>query len=146
VIDVSSFIIFRSTTPIQPASTASQANMCRFLVNTFLPVHASSTDYSQVYKGSDEILLSKLILDPTHSILTQSFDSRLRLDMRRPHNGQWLFPESRALLIPLLQVMDLALDTIPTPSLAQNPASSLQQLLPGTASTFNELPPRLHPI
>ncbi|KAL2075282.1 hypothetical protein VTL71DRAFT_225 [Oculimacula yallundae] len=45
--------------------------MCRFLV----------------YKGSDEILLSKLILDPTHSILTQSFDSRLRLDMRRPHNG-----------------------------------------------------------
>lgn len=34
---------------------------------------------SQVYKGSDEILLSKLILDPSHSILTQSFDSRLRL-------------------------------------------------------------------
>ncbi|KAB8296707.1 hypothetical protein EYC80_002127 [Monilinia laxa] len=45
--------------------------MCRFLV----------------YKGSDAILLSKLILDPTHSILNQSFDSRLRLDMRRPHNG-----------------------------------------------------------
>lgn len=45
--------------------------MCRFLV----------------YKGSDDILLSKLILDPTHSILTQSFDSRLRLDMSRPHNG-----------------------------------------------------------
>jgi glutamine amidotransferase len=41
----------------------------------------------KVYKGSDEILLSKLILDPSHSILTQSFDSRLRLDMRRPHNG-----------------------------------------------------------
>jgi hypothetical protein len=33
----------------------------------------------QLYKGSDEILLSKLILDPTHSILKQSFDSRLRL-------------------------------------------------------------------
>ncbi|KAI9687766.1 MAG: hypothetical protein M1822_001846 [Bathelium mastoideum] len=45
--------------------------MCRFLV----------------YKGKDEILLSKLILDPTHSILTQSYDSRLRLDHRRPHNG-----------------------------------------------------------
>lgn len=45
--------------------------MCRFLV----------------YKGSDEILLSKLILDPTHSILTQSFDSRLRLDTRSPPNG-----------------------------------------------------------
>ncbi|KAM7199227.1 putative glutamine amidotransferase DUG3 [Naviculisporaceae sp. PSN 640] len=45
--------------------------MCRFLV----------------YKGSDEILLSKLILDPTHSILRQSFDSRLRLDTRRGQNN-----------------------------------------------------------
>ncbi|KAF2705903.1 N-terminal nucleophile aminohydrolase [Pleomassaria siparia CBS 279.74] len=45
--------------------------MCRFMV----------------YKGKDEILLSELILNPTHSILTQSFDSRLRLDRRRPHNG-----------------------------------------------------------
>ncbi|KAI9837321.1 MAG: hypothetical protein M1819_000395 [Sarea resinae] len=40
-----------------------------------------------IYKGRDEILLSKLILDPTHSILKQSYDSRLRLDTRRPHNG-----------------------------------------------------------
>lgn len=32
-----------------------------------------------MYKGRDEILLSKLILHPTHSILTQSYDSRLRL-------------------------------------------------------------------
>ncbi|KAK0639038.1 nucleophile aminohydrolase [Cercophora newfieldiana] len=45
--------------------------MCRFLV----------------YKGSDEILLSKLILNPTHSILKQSFDSRLRLDTRRGQNN-----------------------------------------------------------
>ncbi|TQS34723.1 hypothetical protein Golomagni_04882 [Golovinomyces magnicellulatus] len=45
--------------------------MCRFLV----------------YKGSDRILLSNLILDPTHSILTQSFDCRLRRDMTRPQNG-----------------------------------------------------------
>ncbi|KAI5840171.1 nucleophile aminohydrolase [Morchella snyderi] len=44
--------------------------MCRFLV----------------YKGSNPILLSDLILNPTHSILTQSYDCRLRLD-RRPHNG-----------------------------------------------------------
>ena len=51
--------------------------------------------FHQVYKGSDEILLSKLILDPTHSILTQSFDSRLRLDMRRPHNGMQAVPLSR---------------------------------------------------
>ncbi|PHH83308.1 hypothetical protein CDD82_2278 [Ophiocordyceps australis] len=45
--------------------------MCRFLV----------------YKGSEEILLSKLILDPAHSILKQSFDSRLRLDTRRGQNN-----------------------------------------------------------
>ncbi|KAI0123017.1 nucleophile aminohydrolase [Xylariales sp. AK1849] len=45
--------------------------MCRFLV----------------YRGSDEILISKLILDPTHSILKQSFDSRLRLDTRRGQNN-----------------------------------------------------------
>ncbi|KAF6231529.1 hypothetical protein HO173_010281 [Letharia columbiana] len=49
----------------------SQEKMCRFLV----------------YKGKDEILLSKLILEPQHSILTQSYDSRLRMDHRRPHNG-----------------------------------------------------------
>ncbi|KAI5305492.1 dynamin-like GTPase mgm1 [Ascosphaera pollenicola] len=45
--------------------------MCRFLV----------------YKGRDDIRLSKLITEPTHSILTQSYDSRLRLDRRRPVNG-----------------------------------------------------------
>ena len=32
-----------------------------------------------IYKGRDEILLSKLILEPSHSILTQSYDARLRL-------------------------------------------------------------------
>ncbi|KAK1144007.1 glutamine amidotransferase subunit [Aspergillus melleus] len=45
--------------------------MCRFLV----------------YKGSHEIRLSKLVTEPSHSILTQSYDSRLRLDNRRPVNG-----------------------------------------------------------
>ncbi|KAL8942986.1 MAG: hypothetical protein Q9216_001342 [Gyalolechia sp. 2 TL-2023] len=45
------------------------------------------TPRRKLYKGKDEILLSKLILDPQHSILTQSYDSRLRLDTRRPHNG-----------------------------------------------------------
>ncbi|PWW79526.1 N-terminal nucleophile aminohydrolase [Tuber magnatum] len=44
--------------------------MCRFLV----------------YKGTNPILLSDLILNPTHSILTQSYDCRLRLDSL-PHNG-----------------------------------------------------------
>lgn len=32
-----------------------------------------------MYKGKDEILLSKLILEPAHSILTQSYDCRLRM-------------------------------------------------------------------
>jgi len=45
--------------------------MCRFLV----------------YKGSKPIILSKIVTEPSHSILTQSYDSRLRLDVRRPHNG-----------------------------------------------------------
>lgn len=40
-----------------------------------------------MYKGRNPILLSDLILNPTHSILTQSYDCRLRLDHRRPHNG-----------------------------------------------------------
>ena len=45
--------------------------MCRFLI----------------YSGASPILLSHLITSPTHSILTQSYDSRLRLDQTRPHNG-----------------------------------------------------------
>ncbi|KAJ5166910.1 uncharacterized protein N7482_005691 [Penicillium canariense] len=45
--------------------------MCRFLI----------------YKGQNEIRLSKLVTEPSHSILTQSYDSRLRLDNRRPVNG-----------------------------------------------------------
>lgn len=45
--------------------------MCRFLI----------------YSGHSPILLSHLITSPTHSILTQSYDSRLRLDQTRPHNG-----------------------------------------------------------
>jgi hypothetical protein len=64
--------------------------MCRFLVSVQAVLGAEAcTNAPQVYKGSDEILLSKLILDPTHSVLTQSFDSRLRLDLRRPHNGSF---------------------------------------------------------
>ncbi|SMR47698.1 unnamed protein product [Zymoseptoria tritici ST99CH_3D1] len=45
--------------------------MCRFLI----------------YSGQSPILLSHLITSPTHSILTQSYDSRLRIDHTRPHNG-----------------------------------------------------------
>lgn len=61
-----------------------------------VPIFGDSDDVSpihqlliwiQVYKGASPILLSSLILEPQHSILTQSYDSRLRLDTRRPHNG-----------------------------------------------------------
>jgi glutamine amidotransferase len=84
--------------------------MCRFLVRYQISQVKSlkAPNSQQVYKGKDEILLSKLILEPQHSILTQSYDSRLRLvnplpscqtclklpanlpssqDTRRPHNG-----------------------------------------------------------
>ncbi|KAI5290446.1 hypothetical protein KEM52_000443, partial [Ascosphaera acerosa] len=40
-----------------------------------------------IYKGRTDIRLSKLVTEPTHSILKQSYDSRLRLDRRRPVNG-----------------------------------------------------------
>jgi len=53
--------------------------MCRFMVNYSQNVSIHGTHKTQVYKGKDEILLSELILNPSHSILTQSFDSRLRL-------------------------------------------------------------------
>ncbi|KAI5810945.1 nucleophile aminohydrolase [Peziza echinospora] len=39
-----------------------------------------------IFKGREEILLADLLLRPAHSILTQSYDCRLRLD-QRPHNG-----------------------------------------------------------
>ncbi len=45
--------------------------MCRFLI----------------FKGKEDIKLSHLLTRPAHSIINQSFDSRLRLDLRRPING-----------------------------------------------------------
>ncbi|CCH58909.1 hypothetical protein TBLA_0B00660 [Henningerozyma blattae CBS 6284] len=45
--------------------------MCRFLI----------------FKGKEPIQLSHLLTRPAHSIINQSFDSRLRLDTRRPMNG-----------------------------------------------------------
>ncbi|KAI8972753.1 nucleophile aminohydrolase [Pilobolus umbonatus] len=45
--------------------------MCRFLL----------------YKGKQPILLAHLITRPKHSIVNQSFDSKLRLDLVRPLNG-----------------------------------------------------------
>ncbi|ODV88408.1 hypothetical protein CANCADRAFT_4545 [Tortispora caseinolytica NRRL Y-17796] len=45
--------------------------MCRFLI----------------FKGTEDILLADLLTRPAHSIINQSYDSRLRIDMRRPING-----------------------------------------------------------
>lgn len=45
--------------------------MCRFMI----------------YKGKEPMVLSDLLTKPAHSIINQSFDSRLRLDMRNPING-----------------------------------------------------------
>jgi len=40
-----------------------------------------------IYKGTSPVLLSHLLTRPCHSIINQAFDSRLRLDRRRPMNG-----------------------------------------------------------
>ncbi|KAG8934491.1 hypothetical protein FRC03_007143 [Tulasnella sp. 419] len=40
-----------------------------------------------IYKGTSPIQLSHLLTRPSHSIINQAFDSRLRLDLRRPING-----------------------------------------------------------
>ncbi|KAI9264139.1 nucleophile aminohydrolase [Phascolomyces articulosus] len=40
-----------------------------------------------LYKGKQPILLAHLLTNPAHSIINQSFDSRLRIDHRRPLNG-----------------------------------------------------------
>ncbi|KAK9717339.1 glutamine amidotransferase subunit [Basidiobolus ranarum] len=45
--------------------------MCRFLL----------------YKGKSPVLIADLLTRPAHSIINQSYDSRLRLDTRRPLNG-----------------------------------------------------------
>ncbi|TFK30310.1 glucosamine 6-phosphate synthetase [Coprinopsis marcescibilis] len=40
-----------------------------------------------IYKGTSPVQLSHLLTRPCHSIINQAFDSRLRLDKRRPMNG-----------------------------------------------------------
>lgn len=40
-----------------------------------------------IYKGKEPMMLLDLLTRPAHSIINQSFDSRLRLDMRNPING-----------------------------------------------------------
>jgi predicted glutamine amidotransferase len=40
-----------------------------------------------IYKGTSPVQLSHLLTRPAHSIINQAFDSRLRVDLRRPING-----------------------------------------------------------
>ncbi|OLL25982.1 putative glutamine amidotransferase DUG3 [Neolecta irregularis DAH-3] len=40
-----------------------------------------------LYKGCDAIVLAHLLTNPSHSLIHQSFDARLRLDHARPING-----------------------------------------------------------
>ncbi|KAJ7642008.1 N-terminal nucleophile aminohydrolase [Roridomyces roridus] len=40
-----------------------------------------------IYKGTSPVQLSHLLTRPAHSIINQAFDCRLRLDRRRPMNG-----------------------------------------------------------
>ncbi|KII93759.1 hypothetical protein PLICRDRAFT_35984 [Plicaturopsis crispa FD-325 SS-3] len=40
-----------------------------------------------IYKGTSPVQLCHLLTRPCHSIINQAFDSRLRLDRRRPING-----------------------------------------------------------
>lgn len=40
-----------------------------------------------IYKSTEEIRLEHLLTRPAHSIINQSFDSRLRIDQSRPING-----------------------------------------------------------
>jgi len=48
--------------------------MCRFLL----------------YHGKQPVPLCDLLTKPVHSIIKQSFDSKLRVDVARPLNGQFL--------------------------------------------------------
>lgn len=70
---------------LKAASGQFKFNMCRFLVSrlnfTYLNDACLTIRY-QIYKGLNEIRLSKLVTEPSHSILTQSYDSRLRLVCR----------------------------------------------------------------
>jgi glutamine amidotransferase len=60
--------------------------MCRFLL----------------FVGRDPILIADLLTRPAHSIINQSFDSRLRIDLQRPLNGDgfgvgWYPPDTQQL-------------------------------------------------
>ena len=59
-------------------------------VSTFYPSPApplSPMCRFMIFKGKQSMMLLDLLTRPAHSIINQSFDSRLRLDMRNPING-----------------------------------------------------------
>ena len=55
-----------------------------------------------LFVGRDPILIADLLTRPAHSIINQSFDCRLRLDLQRPLNGDgfgvgWYPPDNDSL-------------------------------------------------
>lgn len=107
--------------------------------------------HRQVYKGKDEILLSKLILEPQHSVLRQSYDCRLRMVPSHHLSNPFLMFANHLLNLQTrtrggrTMLMDLELDTTRTLLSAQNPASSHLQSPPGIASISNGSLPKRRP-
>lgn len=58
-----------------------------FLLRPLPPLDTSTMCRFVIYKGTSPVQLSHLLTRPCHSIINQAFDSRLRLDRRRPMNG-----------------------------------------------------------
>jgi len=62
--------------------------MCRFVIyKGTSPVQLSHVSLSSDSQEELFIHLHQLLTRPCHSIINQAFDSRLRLDRRRPMNG-----------------------------------------------------------
>ena len=63
--------------------------MCRFVIyKGTSPVQLSHVRMCETDKGNGELTFPlQLLTRPCHSIINQAFDSRLRLDHRRPMNG-----------------------------------------------------------
>jgi len=84
------------------------------------------------------MLLSTLILDPAHSILTQSYDSRLRLVLTSRACPSESVTDNLRILADLTMETALALATIRIRNLAQIHAYSHPLYPRGTASTLSD--------
>lgn len=127
--------------------------MCRFLVRLREEIYhiRELINGSQVYKGKDEILLSKLILEPQHSVLRQSYDCRLRMVPFHHFSNPFLVFTNHLLNLETrtrggrIMLMGLESDTTRALLLAQNPASSHPQSPPGIVSISSGSLPKRRP-